>query len=114
LPQRRTPRIRLPAFIAFGVGGLGASGALATGLMAGGRYNDPTNCTNHCGDGHAVSSRALATTSAVLAGVAAAGIGAGIVLLLTTPARPEKNPLVPALRLKLTAEKAAAGAVWRF
>jgi tetratricopeptide (TPR) repeat protein len=112
--QRRSPVIRLPAFIALGVGGLGASGALATGLIVNGRYNDPSNCTHRCDDGHAISSRALTITSGVLAGVAAAGIGAGVVLLLTKPAHSERSRLVPALRLKVSAEKAAAGAVWRF
>jgi hypothetical protein len=112
--QRRSSGIRLPAFIALGVGGLGASGALATGLIVNGRYNDPANCTHRCDDGHAISSRALTITSGVLAGVAAAGIGAGVVLLLAKPAHSERNGFVPALRLKLTAEKAAAGAVWRF
>lgn len=111
---RRPPSFRLPAFIAFGVGGLGASGALATGLMASGRYNDPANCASQCDEGRAASSRTLAITSAVLTGVAAAGIGVGVVLLLANPAHSERNRLVPALRLKLSAEKAAAGAVWKF
>jgi hypothetical protein len=112
--QDRPSPFRLPAFIAFGVGGLSASGAIATGLIANGRYNDPSNCSTHCTDSHTLSSRTLAVTSGILAGVAAAGIGAGVVLLLTKPAHAERNRLVPALRLKLSAEKAAAGAVWRF
>jgi len=97
-----------------GVGGLSATGALAAGLIANGRYNDPANCSSHCNDGHMVSNRTLAVTSGVLAGVAAAGIGAGVVLLLTEPAHSERSNLVPKLRLKVSAQKAAAGAVWTF
>jgi hypothetical protein len=112
--QVRRSSFRLPAFMALGVGGLGASGALATGLLASGRYNDPANCTTHCNDDRTISNRTLALTSGILAGVAAAGISAGVVLLLVNPARTEKFSLVPALRLKLSTGKAAAGAVWTF
>jgi hypothetical protein len=106
--------LRLPAFVALGVGGLSASGAIATGLIASGRYNDPANCSTQCNDSHTISSKTLAVTSGILAGVAAAGVGVGVVLLLTNPAHAEQNSLVPKLRLRVSAERAAAGAVWTF
>jgi hypothetical protein len=55
-----------------------------------------------------------ATASMVLAGVGALGVLTGVVLTVTQPERPERPSLAPALRLKLSGQRALASADWRF
>jgi hypothetical protein len=54
------------------------------------------------------------TASTIFAGVAAAGIGTGIVVLLCSPPEAERGGLLPTLRLKVTAQRAVAGVTWKF
>jgi hypothetical protein len=49
-----------------------------------------------------------------LAGVAAAGVGAGVVLALIAPARSQRSPLAPGFDIDVAAQRLAASAVWRF
>jgi hypothetical protein len=117
LPKSDPPKtwlgLRLPAFIAFGVGGLGTGGALATRLATSSSLQS-AECGSSCMDARISRNETLSTTSTVLAGVAAAGIGTGIVLLLLSPSRPERSNLAPALRLRVSTQKAVAGVVWKF
>jgi hypothetical protein len=101
----------LPAFIAFGVAGMSTGGALATMLAA---HSNEADCGSKCSDARVARSRTLYSTSRVLAGVAAAGIGAGVVLVLSAPSEPERRSLVPALRIKFSGTRAVAGVVWKF
>jgi hypothetical protein len=108
LPSPPKLALRLPAFIALGVGGLSAGGAVVTGIMGSERPYDPkvdcAQCTHH---------PALATTTAVLTGVAAAGVSAGIVLFLAGP-RTERPSFTPTIGVSLSSSKASAKAVWTF
>jgi hypothetical protein len=109
--ERRILGLQLPAFLSFSVGGLAAGGAATTGILASGRYNDPRNCAVQCPDhrGHG-----LWAASGVLAGLAVASIGTGIVLLLTAPKPAAERTWVPDLRLRLSMQKAGASVAWSF
>jgi hypothetical protein len=108
------PSLRLPAILALGLGGLGAGGAVVTGLAAQGSKYELSTCGTQCGGGRAPSDSALSITSAVLSVVAAAGVTTGVILLLTESNRTEKKSLTPRLGLKLSPQRAAASATWKF
>jgi tetratricopeptide (TPR) repeat protein len=77
---------RTPAYIAFGVGGVAAIGAVVTGIMANGEYQDAkSSCSPSCKDSQLSSGRTLAVVSTVATGVAVVGAGFGLVLWLSTP-----------------------------
>ncbi|KYF46973.1 preprotein translocase subunit TatA [Sorangium cellulosum] len=92
--------------LAFAIGGVGAAalgGSLITGGLALGTKGEleeecptPSQCTEH---GISLSSRGqtLTTTSTVLGAIGLAGIGAGLVLLLTTPEQGTSVALAPAV-----------------
>jgi hypothetical protein len=105
--------LRLPAFIAFGVAGMSTGGALATMIAAHSSLASP-DCGSKCSDARVARSRSLAATSKILAGVAAAGIGTGIVLVFSAPRERERRGLVPSLRVKVSANRAVAGVIWKF
>jgi tetratricopeptide (TPR) repeat protein len=76
---------RAPAFIAFGVGGAAAIGAVVTGLVAKGKYDDADKqCKPSCPDDRVSSIKSMALVSDVLTGVAIAGVGVGAILFLTS------------------------------
>jgi hypothetical protein len=102
--------LRLPTFIAFGIGGLGAGGAVVTHLAATAPYTDPKlGCNGRCADG----SHTLGMTSTILAGLAVGALGTGVVLALSEPSR-EKKPLAPVLKMSVSPSRAAASASWAF
>jgi tetratricopeptide (TPR) repeat protein len=83
-PPASSPN-RVPAFIAFGVGGAAAIGAVVTGLVAKGKYDDADkSCKPSCPDNTVNSIKSMALVSDVLTGVAVAGVGVGAILLLTS------------------------------
>lgn len=113
--QRRETLIlglRLPTFIAFGLGGLSAGGALATSYAAT-RGNDPSTCDSRCTE-HGVRQKALLVTTGVLTGMAAAGVGIGITLMLKAPKNPTRDAIRPRFDLGLSGEKAVAKVGWVF
>jgi len=76
---------RTPAFIAFGVGGAAAIGAVVTGLVAKGKYDDADkSCKPGCTDDTVSSIKSMALVSDILSGVAIAGVGVGAILLFTS------------------------------
>jgi tetratricopeptide (TPR) repeat protein len=82
-PLARGPN-RAPAFIAFGVGGAAAIGAVVTGLVAKSKYDDADKkCKPNCPDDTVSSIQSMALVSDVLTGVAVVGVGVGAILLLT-------------------------------
>jgi hypothetical protein len=114
-PPRREKLIlglRLPTFIAFGLGGLSAGGALATSVAAT-RGNDPNSCDSRCTD-RGVRQKALLVTTGVLTGMAAAGVGIGITLMLKAPKDPDRDAIRPRFDLGLSGEKAVAKVGWVF
>jgi hypothetical protein len=110
-PSKPASPLRLPGFLALGVGGLTAGGAVVAGVAGSSHADQKLDCGSHCG---APTDRALSTTSKVLAGVAAASVGVGLVFLLTAPSRAERPSFAPSLGLGVSATKATAKAVWTF
>jgi hypothetical protein len=111
-PEKLILGLRLPTFIAFGLGGLSAGGALATSYAAT-RGNDPTTCDSRCTD-RGVRQRALLVTTGVLTGMAAAGVGVGITFMLKAPKDPARDAIRPRFDLGLSGEKAVAKVGWVF
>lgn len=102
--------MRLPTFIAFGLSGISAGGAVATGIAAT-RGNDPNTCDSRCTE-HGVRQRALLVTTGVLTGLAAAGVTIGFTLMLNTPKN--RDALRPRLDFGVSDTKAVAKIGWVF
>jgi hypothetical protein len=112
---KKEPRllgIRLPAFIALSVGGLGAGGAVVTRIASNWPSADlKGGCAGHCSDG----AHTLQTTSTILTGIAVAAAGTGVVLALSNPGHARKNlASLPVLGMSVSPSKAAASASWTF
>lgn len=104
--------MRLPTFIAFGLSGISAGGALATGIAAT-RGNDPSTCDSRCTE-HGVRQRALLLTTGVLTGFAAAGVTIGFTLMLKAPKNPTRDAVRPRLDFGVSDTKAVAKIGWVF
>lgn len=104
--------MRLPTFIAFGLSGISAGGALATGIAAT-RGNDPKTCDSRCTE-HGVRDRALLLTTGVLTGLAAAGLTVGFTLMLKAPSNPTRDAIRPRLDFGVSDTKAEAKIGWVF
>ncbi len=114
-PAAEPHRSRLPAYIVLGVGGLAVGGALVTGIIAKGKYDDAkSSCSPACSDAELSSSRSLALTSTILTGVAVVAAGVGITLLLTSPAQPAQVSYLPRLDVGAAPGAARAQASWSF
>lgn len=104
--------MRLPTFIAFGLSGISAGGAVATGIAAA-RGNDPKTCDSRCTE-HGVRDRALLLTTGVLTGLAAAGLTVGITFMLKAPSNPSRDAIRPRLDFGVSDTKAVAKIGWVF
>jgi hypothetical protein len=112
VPARRA-FVQLPSFIS--IGGLGPSNGVRSIVEARGGGPSSSDCGARCvggGNGHVPRDRAVA--AAIATGVAAAGIGVGLVIFLTKHSRADEKTGVPEFRLKVSGQKAGASAVWRF
>jgi hypothetical protein len=119
LPPAPAPRkerlilgMRLPTFIAFGLSGISAGGAVATGIAAA-RGNDPSSCDSRCTE-HGVREKALLLTTGVLTGMAAAGLTVGLTFMLKTPKNPTQDTIRPRLDFGVSDTKAVAKIGWVF
>jgi hypothetical protein len=104
--------LRIPTIIAFGLSGLSAGGALATGFAAS-RGNDPRTCDSSCSE-HDVRQRALLLTTGVLTGMAAAGIGIGITFMVKAPKSRAEPAVRPRFDATISGQKAIAKVGWAF
>ncbi|HXK20209.1 MAG TPA: hypothetical protein VNG33_20495, partial [Polyangiaceae bacterium] len=107
---------RMPAFIALGVGGVLAGGAVVTGLIANSKYDDAKkSCSPGCTDSQLAGSRTFAVTSTVLTGGAVVGVGVGVALLLLTRSDGDSvGRTAPRFDVALGPQAAAASAAWSF
>ena len=107
---------RTPAFIAFGVGGAAAIGAVVTGLVANGKYTDAEkHCKPNCPDSTVDSIESMALVSTVLTGVAVAGVGVGALLLLTSGgSRESATGPKPSIAGGVGPQGGKLEATWRF
>jgi hypothetical protein len=108
---------RVPAYVAFGVGGAAAIGAVVTGVVASGKFSDAEKqCKPSCPDGTVDSIKSTALVSDILTGVAIAGVGVGAVLFFT--ARSAGSEPAAGLRPSLAGGVGPSGgkfeATWRF
>jgi hypothetical protein len=74
---------RGPAYVAFGVGGAAAVGAVITGLVASSKFSKADSCKPSCPDGIVNPIKTWAIVSDVFTGVAVVGVGVGAVLFFT-------------------------------
>ncbi|HEX3772958.1 MAG TPA: tetratricopeptide repeat protein [Polyangiaceae bacterium] len=114
-PTPSSSSARLPAFIALGIGGLAAGGAVVTGIIANSDYQDAkSSCSPACTDSQLSAGRAMALTSTILTAVAVVGVGVGVTLLFTSGPDPAQTSLVPRLHLAGGTSATRADATWRF
>ncbi|MEZ4221218.1 MAG: tetratricopeptide repeat protein [Polyangiaceae bacterium] len=114
-PPPPPPPNRVPALVAFGVGAIAAGGAVVTGIMAQGEYDDAkSSCKTSCSDDELSTGRSLALTSTVLTGVAIIGAGVGAVLWFGADSSQTGDARAPARRLGVRVGPGSAHAVWRF
>jgi hypothetical protein len=106
-------KLQLPTFLAFGLGAVSAGGAVATSFAAK-RSNEPTNCDSRCTERAAGTEKRLLIATGVLSGMAAAGVGIGITLMLKAPKDPRRDAIRPRFDLGLSAQKAVAKVGWVF
>ena len=99
---------RLPTFLSFGSS---SASVLAPRVASAPRA---VECRQHCTGSNVAADPPRATASFVLAGVGALGVLTGVVLTITQPKRHERASVAPALRLKLSGQRAIASADWRF
>lgn len=106
---------RTPMFVAFGVGAIASGGAVLTGVLAQSAYDQAkSDCSPRCSDSELAGGRALALTSTLLTGVALAGVGVGVTLLLLEAPRDAPAAGSLALRVVPDAAGARASAAWSF
>ncbi|HEY3497778.1 MAG TPA: tetratricopeptide repeat protein [Polyangiaceae bacterium] len=113
-PRRDSGASHLPAYIAFGAGGLGAVTALVTGILANSKYQSAKDeCSPKCTDDEVSSGRTLAWVSTAATGVAILGAGLGVTLLLTSSGG-STAATAPALRVGFGPSGPRAEAAVRF
>jgi hypothetical protein len=73
------------------------------------------DCGSRCQHLHPIPSRGTQTTCTVLSGVAAAGLGVGVVLFFAAEKKPERHAsLAPSFRFRLSTHNAVVSARWNF
>jgi len=115
-PARRSTPNRTPAYIAFGLGGVAAAGAVVTGLIAQNKFSKAEDtCKPNCSDGTLSSIRSMALVSDILTGVAVAGVGIGAVLFLTAkPTSESASSRRPSFTAGVAPGAARVEATWHF
>jgi hypothetical protein len=85
-PESAPAPNRIPAYVAFGVGGAGVVAAVITGLIANGEYQSNKDaCSPNCSDDEVSTGRTMALVSTIATGVAVVGAGVGLTLILMEP-----------------------------
>jgi hypothetical protein len=114
--KEASPPNRVPAYIAFGVAGLAAGGAVVTGILANNEHSDlEDSCAPACTDADVSSGKTLAWVSTGLTGGAIVGAGVGLVLLLTSSSPTEEaRTTAPWLSVSVGPKGSAARASFAF
>jgi hypothetical protein len=116
MPKHKYEEVRIwgltiPTFVAYGLSGVSAGGAVLTGYAAR-RGNDPSSCDT-CRE-HGVRQRALFITTGVLTGMAVAGLSVGITFMVKAQTKATHDAIRPRLDLGFSGEKAVAKIGWVF
>jgi hypothetical protein len=117
MPKSKHEEVRIwgltiPTFVAYGLSGVSAGGAVLTGFAAA-RGNDPSTCDARCTENH-VRQRALWITTGALTSMALAGLSVGITFMVKAQTHPERDAIKPRLDLGFSGTKAEAKIGWVF
>jgi tetratricopeptide (TPR) repeat protein len=112
----------IPAYVLLGLGAVTAGGAVLTGILAKGEYDDAKDtCSPNCQDSDLQSGRTLALTSTILTGVAVVSASVGAVLLFTNKPSTQdahrakrRSAYVPRVFLGVDTKSAVGSAGWAF
>jgi tetratricopeptide (TPR) repeat protein len=119
-PPEAQPANHTAAYVTLGIAGAAALGAIVTGIIAKGKYNDADNGCHQtpagCSDSDISPVKSMALISTVLTGVAVVGAGVGTVLYLTAkPESAEKSTgFVPNLSAGAWSSGGRVQAQWSF
>jgi Tfp pilus assembly protein PilF len=111
---------RTPAYVAWGVGGAAAVGAVVTGLLANNRYNDRKDgCGSTpagCSDDEISGVTSMAWISTGLTGLAVVGAGVGTVLyfMAEPPAQEQGSNWAPRVQAGVSPKGGGVEARWTF
>jgi hypothetical protein len=116
MPKHKYEEVRIwgltiPTFVAYGLSGVSAGGAVLTGFAAR-RGNDPSSCDT-CRE-HGVRQRALFISTGVLTGMAVAGLSVGITFMVKAQTKAAHDAVRPRLDLGISGERAVAKIGWVF
>ena len=117
MPKHKYEEVRIwgltiPTFVAYGLSGVSAGGAVLTGYAAM-RGNDPSTCDTRCTE-HGVQRKALLVTTGVLTGMAVAGLSIGVTFMVKAQGRAPRDAVRPRLDLGISGERAVAKIGWVF
>jgi hypothetical protein len=118
MPKPRYEEVRIwgltiPTFVAYGLSGVSAGGAVLTGYAAR-RGNDPSTCVDSRCTERGVRERMLGLTSGVLTGMAVAGLAVGVTFMIQSQGRSSRDVVKPRLDLGVSGERAMAKIGWVF
>jgi hypothetical protein len=105
--------LTIPTFVAYGLSGVSAGGAVITGYAAS-RGNQPSNCVDARCTEHGVHNKALWITTGVLTGMAVVGLSLGVTFMVKAKTSPSHDSIKPRLDLGFSGEKAEAKIGWVF
>ncbi len=121
VPTGEEDKPNIPAYVLLGVGAITAGGAILTGILAKGEYDDAkSSCSPSCADSDLQAGRTLALTSTILTGVAVVSASVGAVLFFTAKSKSDKDarlrpkPFAPRVFVGVTPSGASAAAHWQF
>jgi hypothetical protein len=117
MPKHKYEEVRIwgltiPTFVAYGLSGVSAGGAVLTGYAAM-RGNDPSTCDTRCTE-QGVRQKALLVTTGVLTGMAVAGLSIGITFMVKAQGQAPRDAVRPRLDLGISGERAVAKIGWVF
>lgn len=105
--------LTIPTFVAYGLSGVSAGGAMITGYAAA-RGNQPSNCVDSRCTEHGVRDKALWITTGVLTGMAVVGLSLGVTFMVKAKTSPSHDSIKPRLDLGISGQKAEAKIGWVF
>jgi tetratricopeptide (TPR) repeat protein len=115
-PAPKSTPSRVPAYVLLSVAGVTTAGAILTGVIAKGEYDDADeSCAPRCSEDELSSGKTLALTSTILTGAALVSATIGAVLLFGSSSG-EEQARSPSPRFLVGASPhgAQASARWRF
>ena len=118
MPKNKYEEVRIwgltiPTFVAYGLSGVSAGGAVVTGVVAA-KGNDPSSCIDSRCTENGVRQKALWITTGALTGLAVAGLSLGVTFMVKAKTSPAHDSVKPRLDLGISGQKAEAKIGWVF